>query len=69
MVKHKKWGYRGVIVGWDLTAQAQKEWIDSMHKENPEWTTQPNFAILVDTRDRPAPQVSSFREPLSAIHR
>ena len=69
MVKHKKWGYRGVIVGWDLTAQAPKEWIDSMHKENPEWTTQPNFAILVDTRDRPAPQVSSFRIPLSVIHR
>ena len=57
VVKHKKWGYRGVITGWDEQARAPKEWIASMHKDNPGWTTQPNYAMLVDTRDRPAPQV------------
>lgn len=58
VVKHKKWGYRGVITGWDEQARAPKEWIASMHKENPGWTTQPNYAMLVDTRDRAAPQIT-----------
>ena len=29
-----------------------------MHKNNPDWKTQPNYAVLVDTRDRPAPQIT-----------
>lgn len=58
VVKHKKWGYRGVIVGWDEVAKAPKEWIQQMHKENPDWTSQPNYSLLVDTRDRPAPQIT-----------
>jgi len=58
VVKHKRWGYRGVIIGWDETARAPASWIAEMHKGNPEWRGQPNFAILVDTRDRPAPQIT-----------
>jgi len=58
VVKHKKWGYRGVIIGWDLEARAPQDWLKEMHANNPSWKTQPNYAILVDTRDRPAPQIT-----------
>jgi len=58
VVKHKRWGYRGVIIGWDETARAPASWIEEMHKGSPDWRLQPNFAILVDTRDRPAPQIT-----------
>ena len=53
-----RWGYRGVIIGWDETARAPKEWLEQMHKDNPTWRHQPNYAVLVDTRDRPAPQLT-----------
>ncbi|TRY73788.1 hypothetical protein TCAL_01946 [Tigriopus californicus] len=56
VVKHKLWGYHGVIVGWDETARAPESWIKQMHGDNAHWRTQPNYHILVDTRDRPAPQ-------------
>lgn len=58
VVRHSRWGYRGVIIGWDETARAPERWIEEMHKGSPEWKGQPNFAILVDTRDRPAPQIT-----------
>merc|ERR1719436_2027717 len=32
VVKHKRWGYRGVIIGWDETARAPASWIEEMHK-------------------------------------
>ena len=53
-----RWGYRGVIIGWDETARAPQDWLEQMHKDNPSWRHQPNYAILVDTRDRPAPQLT-----------
>ena len=56
VVKHKKWGYRGVIIAWDETAKAPAEWLREMHKENKEWKNQPNYSVLVDTRDRQAPR-------------
>lgn len=57
VIKHKKWGYRGVIVGWDERARAPENWIATMHgPSNPHWRTQPNYCILVDTRDRATPQ-------------
>jgi len=58
VVKHKRWGYRGVIIGWDEEARAPQDWLDEMHKNNPGWKSQPNYAVLVDTRDRPAPQIT-----------
>jgi len=58
VIKHIRWGYRGVIIGWDETARAPDVWIKEMHNENREWSRQPNYAILVDTRDRPAPQIT-----------
>ena len=60
VVKHKKWGYRGVIIAWDETANAPEEWLRQMHKENKEWRNQPNYGILVDTRDRTAPRKLTF---------
>jgi len=58
VIKHARWGYRGVIVGWDETARAPEAWIRAMHNGNKGWSKQPNYAILVDTRDRPAPQIT-----------
>ena len=29
-----------------------------MHGDHKEWRTQPNYAVLVDTRDRPVPQIT-----------
>jgi len=58
VIKHKRWAYHGVIIGWDLTAKAPPEWIKEMHGENAHWKDQPNYAILVDTRDRQAPQLT-----------
>ena len=29
-----------------------------MHGGHAEWKEQPNYAVLVDTRDRPAPQLT-----------
>ena len=53
-----RWGYRGVIIGWDEKARAPHTWIQEMHKNNPTWQHQPNYAMLVDTRDRQAPQIT-----------
>lgn len=58
VVKHKRWGYRGVIVGWDETARAPEAWLKQMHENNRHWRDQPNYSILVDTRDRTAPQLT-----------
>jgi len=58
VIKHKKWGYRGVIIGWDEKARAPQEWLAQMHQDNDRWQHQPNYAILVDTRDRAAPQIT-----------
>lgn len=63
VIKHKRWGYRGVIIGWDETARAPKHWFDANHPpDKPHWQTQPNYAILVDTRDRLTPQMTYVPE-------
>eukprot|EP00118_Oscarella_pearsei_P026688 m.310292 g.310292 ORF g.310292 m.310292 type:complete len:265 (+) comp50681_c0_seq1:49-843(+) len=57
VVYHKRWGYRGVIVGWDEYAKAPDFWLRMNHPfDKPEWRRQPNYAVLVDTQDRPEPQ-------------
>ncbi|XP_015911449.1 uncharacterized protein [Parasteatoda tepidariorum] len=59
VVRHRKWNYRGVIIGWDEKARAPIEWLEQMHgKENPHWRDMPNYSILVDTRDRLIPQLT-----------
>ncbi|KAL4233123.1 hypothetical protein ACF0H5_007808 [Mactra antiquata] len=32
VIKHKLWGYRGVIVGWDELARAPEHWIRNNHR-------------------------------------
>ncbi|VDM57028.1 unnamed protein product [Angiostrongylus costaricensis] len=46
-----KHGYRGVIIGWDLKAKASEKFIEK------EWTNNPNYAVLIDARDRMVPQL------------
>ena len=59
VIKHKRFGYRGVIVGWDETTQAPGSWIKQMHgPDRPEWQSQPNYSVLVDTRDRQGAQIT-----------
>jgi len=58
VVKHKLWGYHGVVIGWDEKANAPEAWLKQMHAQNEEWREQPNYLVLVDTRDRPAPQAT-----------
>ena len=50
--------FRGVIIGWDEKAKAPEHWIKQMHAGHPEWRAQPNYSVLVDTRDRTAPQTT-----------
>jgi len=34
VIRHKKWGYRGVIVGWDAQAKAPESWLREMHPKD-----------------------------------
>ncbi|MFH4976459.1 hypothetical protein AB6A40_003168 [Gnathostoma spinigerum] len=56
VVRHKILGYRGVIIGWDETAKAPKSWIEERHRGRKDWTEKPNYAVIIDTRDRLTPQ-------------
>ncbi|XP_071956112.1 uncharacterized protein [Antedon mediterranea] len=61
VIRHKLWGYRGIIVGWDETAQAPESWIQEMHpKDKPHWRNMPNYSILVDTRDVSSAAVTTY---------
>ena len=51
IIKHKKFGYRGVIIGWDYKAKAPDNWLQVNHFD-PSWRKQPNYSVLVDVRDR-----------------
>ncbi|KAK7066702.1 hypothetical protein SK128_022497 [Halocaridina rubra] len=57
VVKHKRWGYHGVIIGWDQKCKAPETWIQKMHDGRKEWRTQPNYALLVEVDDR-EPQIT-----------
>lgn len=59
VVRHKIWGYRGVVIGWDVTARAPESWLKENHAaDKSHWRKMPNYAILVDTRDRMSPQMT-----------
>lgn len=62
VIRHKLWGYSGVIIGWDETAIAPESWIRQMHGKHTRWRHQPNYSILVDTRDRMQPQTTYVPE-------
>ncbi|RCN31461.1 hemimethylated DNA binding domain protein [Ancylostoma caninum] len=61
-------GYRGVIIGWDLTAKASKEFIERVHKGNKEFADKPNYAILIDVRDRLIPQLGYVVQDNIELH-
>jgi len=59
VVRHRKWGYRGIIIGWDTIAKAPPDWFAAMEpndRDLHDYEMQPNYSVLVDTRDRPSPQ-------------
>ncbi|GFR98124.1 F-box only protein 21 [Elysia marginata] len=59
VVKHKIRGYRGVIIGWDPVAHAPEDWLDEMHPPDKwHWRRMANYAVLVDTRDRPGRHIT-----------
>ncbi|PIO71394.1 hemimethylated DNA binding domain protein [Teladorsagia circumcincta] len=62
-------GYRAVIIGWDLKAQASKDFIERVHKGNEAWTNNPNYAVLIDTRDRLIPQLGYIVQENIELHR
>jgi heat shock protein HspQ len=49
LVRHKRYGYRGVVVDYDLTCQASDEWYQS-NQTQPE-PKQPWYHVLVDQSD------------------
>eukprot|EP00045_Choanoeca_perplexa_P010685 m.109932 g.109932 ORF g.109932 m.109932 type:complete len:220 (-) comp15357_c0_seq1:1247-1906(-) len=51
VVEHKRYGYRGVIVGWDAVAQAPDHWYQQMGVSDAQ-QQDPFYSVLVDTRDR-----------------
>lgn len=47
VVKHRKWKYHGVIIGWDIKCKAPEDWIEKMHDGKRQYKSQPNYLLLV----------------------
>jgi hemimethylated DNA binding protein len=57
--RHRTYGYRGVIVGWDAACRASPEWVAATGTARlPHGTAQPFYHCLVDVRDRADAQIS-----------
>eukprot|EP00898_Chlorokybus_atmophyticus_P000875 jgi/Chlat1/1789/Chrsp134S02097 len=55
VVRHKRYGYKGVIYGHDNTCTASETWVNMMHVDAlPHGRDQPFYHVLVDLHDRPA---------------
>ena len=52
LVRHRRYGYRGVIARYDLSCQASQEWYQA-NKTQPD-REQPWYHVLVDSPDRDA---------------
>lgn len=52
--RHKRWGYRGVIIDWFPECPADNEWVKT-HGPFEKGTDQAFYRTLVDTADRPSP--------------
>jgi len=56
---HRKYNYRGVIIGYDSSCKQSEEWMRSMHVDSlTHGRNQPFYHVLPDTRDRPGAQVT-----------
>jgi len=63
ITEHQKYGYRGVIVGYDTRCEQPEAWIETMSvDELPRGREQVFYHVLVDTRDRPGDQVTYVAE-------
>jgi hemimethylated DNA binding protein len=59
VLRHKVYGYRAVIVGWDARCKASGQWVTSTGTAKlPHGTEQPFYRCLVDIRDRSGAQIS-----------
>uniref|UniRef100_A0A8R1I3Z3 YccV-like domain-containing protein n=1 Tax=Caenorhabditis japonica TaxID=281687 RepID=A0A8R1I3Z3_CAEJA len=58
VIYHENLNFRGVIIGWDEKTVAPAEFIKVAHGENKHYADQPNYAVLMDTRDRLTPQLT-----------
>ena len=57
LVKHRRYGYRGVVVGWDPVCNAPEEWQEAMQvKKLKHKADQAFYHTLVDIRDRQTSQ-------------
>ena len=53
VLKHRKFGYRGVVIGMDPTCAQPEPWIEQMGVDLlPRGRYQPWYHVLVDVRDR-----------------
>lgn len=62
VIRHKLWNYRGVIIGWDETMTASEQWRQTNHQDKKHRHEMPNYAILVDARDRTGNQITYVPE-------
>lgn len=63
VIEHKRYGYRGVIMGYTATCEASPSWVSMMNvgalERGPD---QPFYHVLVDSRDRPGGQTTYVAE-------
>lgn len=63
VVVHRKFGYRGVVVGYDSACMQDDEWCTTMRvDELSNGRQQPFYHVLVDRRDRPGEQITYVAE-------
>ena len=56
---HRRYSYRGVVVGFDRTCQQSEAWMRSMNVDTlKHGRNQPFYHVLPDTRDRPGAQLT-----------
>jgi len=53
IISHKRFGYKGVVIGWDEVCEASDHWKEQMGVDQlPHGANQPYYTILVDGRNR-----------------
>ncbi|EFN56754.1 hypothetical protein CHLNCDRAFT_144212 [Chlorella variabilis] len=54
VIRHRRYQYRGVIIGWDPECRASEEWVQQMGVDRlPGGRRQPFYHVLPDPEDRP----------------
>eukprot|EP00761_Pharyngomonas_kirbyi_P014489 gb/GECH01014519.1/.p1 GENE.gb/GECH01014519.1/~~gb/GECH01014519.1/.p1 ORF type:complete len:286 (+),score=87.41 gb/GECH01014519.1/:1-858(+) len=61
VIRHRKFGYRGVIYGWDTSCQQGEEWIEANGVEQHK-VSKPFYHVLADIRDRPLSPITYVSE-------